>query len=122
MCTLVTLLLLIFFILQNALNLTAPASSVLLNNRRNSWVQLSGHPGCLAPAGPGTIWKKRSGETNESTAYQDLMKDVAKDIVPTYYKEVMYEGECILFGFLFNLIFQVLQINYIIKALLFKNS
>lgn len=35
-------------LLQNALDLTAPASNVLLKNRLNNWVQLSGHEGkCL---------------------------------------------------------------------------
>ena len=31
--------------LQNALDLTAPASDALLKNRKNAWVQLAGHPG-----------------------------------------------------------------------------
>jgi len=34
-------------IVQNALDLTAPASDVLLRNRKNSWVQLAGHPGMI---------------------------------------------------------------------------
>lgn len=76
-----------------ALNLTAPACSTILRNHRNNWVQLSGHPGSLAPAGPGTIWKKQPGGTNESWVYEALMKDVAREVVPKFYKEITYEGE-----------------------------
>lgn len=82
--------------LQNALNLTAPASSVLLRDRRNSWVQLAGHPGSLAPAGPGTIWKKRGVEPVETQAYQSLIGDPARDITPTFFREVIYQDERIL--------------------------
>ena len=78
---------------QNALDLTAPASDVLLKNRRSSWVQLSGHPGCFAPAGPGTLWKKQGSDNNEQLVYEALMKDPASDIVPKYYREVTYQGE-----------------------------
>uniref|UniRef100_A0A2P2I5M4 Kinase n=1 Tax=Hirondellea gigas TaxID=1518452 RepID=A0A2P2I5M4_9CRUS len=74
----------------NALHLTAPASSLLLHERRNSWVQLSGHPGSLAPAGPGTIWKKRDPESTETVMYQALMDDSANSIVPTFFKEIHY--------------------------------
>ncbi|XP_071541518.1 inositol-trisphosphate 3-kinase homolog isoform X2 [Panulirus ornatus] len=77
----------------NALNLTAPASSVLLRERRNSWVQLAGHPGSLAPAGPGTIWKKRGPEPVETQAYQDLTNDPAREITPTFFREIVYQDE-----------------------------
>lgn len=77
----------------NALNLAAPASSVLLKERRNSWVQLSGHPGSLAPAGPGTIWKKRGPEPLETKAYQALMNDSAREITPTFFREIVYKDE-----------------------------
>nr|XP_045613396.1 inositol-trisphosphate 3-kinase homolog isoform X2 [Procambarus clarkii] len=77
----------------NALNLTAPASSVLLRDRRYSWVQLAGHPGSLAPAGPGTIWKKRGPEPVETQAYQALVSDPARDITPTFFREVVYQEE-----------------------------
>lgn len=81
---------------QNALDLTAPASDILLKNRQNSWFQLSGHPDCFAPAGPGTIWKKRSGgpENAEREVYEALSSDPAlRDIVPRYFREVEYRGE-----------------------------
>jgi len=82
--------------LQNALDLTAPASDILLKNRQNSWFQLSGHPDCFAPAGPGTIWKKRSGgpENAEREVYEALSSDPAmRDVVPRYFREVEYHGE-----------------------------
>ena len=81
------------FVEQNALDLTAPASDILLRNRRSSWVQLSGHPGCFAPAGPGTLWKKQGSDNNERVVYEALMRDVARDIVPKYDREVYYKGE-----------------------------
>lgn len=75
----------------NALNLTAPASSLLLSERRNNWVQLSGHPGSLAPAGPGTIWKKRDPESTETDMYRALMLDpAARTVVPTFFREIEY--------------------------------
>ncbi|XP_055938778.1 inositol-trisphosphate 3-kinase homolog isoform X2 [Argiope bruennichi] len=77
----------------NALDLTAPASNVLLKNRLNNWVQLSGHEGSFAPAGPGTIWKKSSPDRVEIEAYQKLMKDTLASMVPHFYKDVQYNGE-----------------------------
>lgn len=97
-----------FFGLQNALDLTAPASDVLLKNRLKSWFQLSGHPDGFAPAGPGTVWKRRTGgaENTERMVYEALSKDPAlKDCIPRYYREVEYRDETfielqdLLFGF-----------------------
>jgi len=34
---------------------------------RRSFVQLSGHPGCFAPAGPITLWKKQAEGSSEGT-------------------------------------------------------
>lgn len=86
----------VFNYFQNALNLSAPASGVLLENRSSNWFQLSGHPDCLAPAGPGTVWKKRSGgpDDTERIVYEELSEDaLIKDIIPKYYREVDYQGE-----------------------------
>ncbi|XP_023222897.1 inositol-trisphosphate 3-kinase homolog [Centruroides sculpturatus] len=77
----------------SALELTAPASDILLKNQVNNWVQLSGHEGSLAPAGPGTIWKKRPPDNSEVKAYEAFAKDVIHDMVPRYYKDVEYNGE-----------------------------
>ncbi|KAI9561627.1 hypothetical protein GHT06_012587 [Daphnia sinensis] len=77
----------------NALDLSAPATDVLLKNRRSSWVQLSGHPGSFAPASLGTLWKKQGADNNEQLVYEALMKDSASDIVPKYYRDVSYQGE-----------------------------
>ncbi|XP_046424977.1 inositol-trisphosphate 3-kinase homolog isoform X3 [Neodiprion virginianus] len=92
----------------NALDLTAPASDVLLKNRLKSWFQLSGHPDGFAPAGPGTVWKRRTGgaENTERMVYEALSKDeTMRDCVPRYYREVEYKGDTfielqdLLFGF-----------------------
>ncbi|XP_069108021.1 inositol-trisphosphate 3-kinase homolog [Argopecten irradians] len=79
---------------MTALDLTAPASDALLKNRKNAWIQLAGHPGSFAPAGPNTIWKRRITKDNtETKAYEALMEDIAHDIVPIYYREVEYNSE-----------------------------
>ncbi|XP_012251332.1 inositol-trisphosphate 3-kinase homolog isoform X2 [Athalia rosae] len=92
----------------NALDLTAPASDILLKNRLKSWFQLSGHPDGFAPAGPGTVWKRRTGgaENTERMVYEALSKDeTMRDCVPRYYREVEYKGDTfielqdLLFGF-----------------------
>ncbi|KAI4503604.1 hypothetical protein M0802_001007 [Mischocyttarus mexicanus] len=96
------------FLALNALDLTAPASDVLLKNRLKSWFQLSGHPDGFAPAGPGTVWKRKSGgiENTERIVYEALSKDdVFRDCIPRYYREVEYKGDTfielqdLLFGF-----------------------
>ncbi|KAK2186855.1 hypothetical protein NP493_186g01049 [Ridgeia piscesae] len=75
----------------NALDLALPAGAALLKNRKNCWVQLAGHPGSFAPAGPHTIWKKRLGKENSETlAYKLLMNDITKDVIPKFYREVEY--------------------------------
>ena len=90
------------------MDLTAPASDVLLKNRLKSWFQLSGHPASFAPAGPGTVWKRRTGgaENTERSVYEFLSKDEAmRDYIPRYYREVEYKGDTfielqdLLFGF-----------------------
>lgn len=84
------------FLLQNALDLTVPASDVLLKSRNNQWFQLSGHPDSLAPAGPGTVWKKRAGgpDDTERCVYEQLSADPhVRDIIPKYFREVDYQGE-----------------------------
>lgn len=79
----------------NALDLTAPAASdLLVRNRKNAWVQLSGHEGAFAPAGPGTIWKRRPAADNtEVKAYQAITEDIMRDFTPKFYKEVQYKAD-----------------------------
>ncbi|XP_018319133.1 inositol-trisphosphate 3-kinase homolog isoform X2 [Agrilus planipennis] len=82
--------------IPNALDLSAPASDVLLKSRSNSWFQLSGHPDSLAPAGPGTVWKKLGfhSDNTERKVYEELSQDPnLRDIIPKYYREVEYKGE-----------------------------
>ncbi|CAK9796454.1 Inositol-trisphosphate 3-kinase homolog [Anthophora plagiata] len=96
------------FLALNALDLTAPASDILLKNRLKSWFQLSGHPDGFAPAGPGTVWKRKTGgtENTERVVYEALSKDEElRDCIARYYREVEYKGETfielqdLLFGF-----------------------
>lgn len=76
------------------LDLSAPASDALVKNRKNTWIQLAGHPGSFAPAGPNTIWKKRMTKDNtETKAYEALMEDEACTIVPYFYREVECNGD-----------------------------
>ncbi|XP_041374297.1 inositol-trisphosphate 3-kinase homolog isoform X2 [Gigantopelta aegis] len=79
----------------SALDLTAPASDALLKNRKNAWIQLAGHPGSFAPAGPNTIWKKRITKENyETKTYEALMDDPnTESIIPCFYREVEYNAE-----------------------------
>ncbi|KAF7287393.1 hypothetical protein GWI33_001747 [Rhynchophorus ferrugineus] len=84
------------FLAINALDLSLPASPLLLKSRNTNWFQLSGHPDSLAPAGPGTVWKKRSpnSDDTERLVYEEISQDpIVKDIVPKYYREVEYHGE-----------------------------
>ncbi|KAH3748114.1 inositol-trisphosphate 3-kinase homolog isoform X2 [Dreissena polymorpha] len=79
---------------KTALDLTSPDSEEILKNRKNTWIQLAGHPGAFAPAGPNTIWKKRyTKDNNETEAYEALMEDTAHCIVPMFYREVEYNSE-----------------------------
>ncbi|XP_008548821.1 inositol-trisphosphate 3-kinase homolog [Microplitis demolitor] len=96
------------FLALNALDLKAPASDILKKNRLKSWFQLSGHPDGLAPAGPGTVWKRLTGgtENTERAVYEELSKDdKIRDLIPKYYREVDYNGDTfielqdLLFGF-----------------------
>lgn len=76
-----------------SLELSAPASDIILKNRTNNWVQLSGHEDSFALAGPGTIWKRRSNDETEVRAYKALMNDTMCDMVPKFYRDVLYKGE-----------------------------
>lgn len=92
--------LIVFFILfQNALELSAPASDALLKSRSSEWFQLAGHPGSLAPAGPGTVWKRRAAGDHpthnpERDAYEALAScPHMRAAIPKYYRELSYAGE-----------------------------
>ncbi|XP_053625807.1 inositol-trisphosphate 3-kinase homolog isoform X3 [Plodia interpunctella] len=87
------------FLAINALELSAPASDALLKSRSSEWFQLSGHPGSLAPAGPGTVWKRRApgdhpGHNPERDAYEALAAcPHMRTAIPLYYRELEYSGE-----------------------------
>lgn len=76
-----------------SLELNAPASDIILKNRSNNWVQLSGHEDSFAFAGPGTIWKKRSTDDTEVRAYEALMNDSMNEMVPKFFRDVKYKGD-----------------------------
>jgi len=88
----------LLFLALNALELSAPASDVLLRSQQTptpstGWFQLSGHPDAFAPAGPGTIWKKCSGG-DERAVYEALANEPAlRDITPAYFRQVPYGGQ-----------------------------
>ncbi|CAK1545275.1 unnamed protein product [Leptosia nina] len=87
------------FLAINALELSAPASDALLKTRSSEWFQLSGHPGSLAPAGPGTVWKRRSpGDHPSHNPERDAYVALAscphmRSAIPRYYRELEYGGE-----------------------------
>ncbi|CAG2165287.1 unnamed protein product [Oppiella nova] len=77
----------------NSLELSAPASDIILKSRSQNWVQLSGHEDSFALAGPGTIWKKRSSDDTEVRAYEALMNDSMCEMVPKFFRDVFYNGD-----------------------------
>ncbi|XP_014370405.2 inositol-trisphosphate 3-kinase homolog isoform X2 [Papilio machaon] len=87
------------FLAINALELSAPASDALLKSRSSEWFQLSGHPGSLAPAGPGTVWKRRAAGDHpahnpERDAYEALAAcPYMRSAIPRYYRDLEYGGE-----------------------------
>ncbi|XP_038215908.1 inositol-trisphosphate 3-kinase homolog isoform X2 [Zerene cesonia] len=87
------------FLAINALELSAPASDALLKTRSSEWFQLSGHPGSLAPAGPGTVWKRRApGDHPAHNPERDTYVALAscphmRSAIPRYYRELEYGGE-----------------------------
>ncbi|XP_063821842.1 inositol-trisphosphate 3-kinase homolog isoform X2 [Ostrinia nubilalis] len=87
------------FLAINALELSAPASDALLKSRSSEWFQLSGHPGSLAPAGPGTVWKRRAaGDHPAHSPERDTYEALAacphmRSAIPKYYRELEYGGE-----------------------------
>ncbi|XP_047528090.1 inositol-trisphosphate 3-kinase homolog isoform X2 [Vanessa atalanta] len=87
------------FLAINALELSAPASDALLKSRSSEWFQLSGHPGSLAPAGPGTVWKRRAAGDHpahnpERDAYEALAAcPHMRSAIPRFYRELEYGGE-----------------------------
>ncbi|XP_059618525.1 inositol-trisphosphate 3-kinase homolog isoform X1 [Phlebotomus argentipes] len=86
------------FFAINALELSAPASPVLLQQSNTAnvvppgWLQLSGHPESIAPTANGVVRKRVTGPTDgEIVAYKALSTDpCASKIVPKYigYREI----------------------------------
>ncbi|XP_055389414.1 inositol-trisphosphate 3-kinase homolog isoform X2 [Condylostylus longicornis] len=84
---------------NNALDLSAPASPVLLqhgnNNKPNGWVQLSGHPESIVPTATGIVRKRiPSLDDNELKSYQSIESDpYASNLIPEFYGVHKINGE-----------------------------
>ncbi|KAJ6649939.1 hypothetical protein Bhyg_05182, partial [Pseudolycoriella hygida] len=81
------------FLAINALELSAPASPLLLQQQSScsststkGWLQLAGHPESIAPAEHGTVRKRISCSTDsEAIAYTEISKDqYATKLVPRF--------------------------------------
>lgn len=87
------------FLAINALELSAPAAPVLLqqgSNKTNGWVQLSGHPESIVPAATGIVRKRVSGPNDsEVKAYMSISADTyASKLVPKFLGVQEIQGEC----------------------------
>lgn len=95
---------LVFFIcLQNALELSAPATPALLQQQHKhqehikkscSWLQLSGHPESIVPCSRGVVRKRVASFSDyEVLAYQQLSQEPqASKIVPEFYGCIQLEN------------------------------
>lgn len=77
------------FFAINALELSAPASPVLLQQTSSitpGWLQLSGHPESIAPAANGVVRKRITGPADsEAIAYRGITKDPhASKVIPKF--------------------------------------
>ena len=72
---------------------TPSSEDLLICERINNWVQLSGHEDAFALAGPGTIWKKRSSDSTEVQVYESLMNEPISEMIPKFYRDVHFKGE-----------------------------
>ncbi|KAG4071908.1 hypothetical protein HA402_006069 [Bradysia odoriphaga] len=94
------------FFAINALELSAPASPLLLQQQQSScssipppgWLQLAGHPESIAPAETGTVRKRISCSTDsEAIAYLEISKDPhATKLVPRFKGIYEHNGEAYL--------------------------
>ncbi|KNC25298.1 hypothetical protein FF38_02530 [Lucilia cuprina] len=93
------------FLAINALELSAPATPVLLqqqqqqqqqqtNNKPSGWLQLSGHPESIVPCASGVVRKRVNSFTDyEVLAYQQLRQEPqTSKIVPEFYGNVQLES------------------------------
>lgn len=80
--------------LIDLLSLNGPSSEeMIICQRIDDWVQLSGHEDSFALAGPGTIWKKRSSDSTEVHVYESLMREPISEMIPKFYRDVQYKGD-----------------------------
>ncbi|XP_031619171.1 inositol-trisphosphate 3-kinase homolog isoform X2 [Contarinia nasturtii] len=87
------------FFAINALELSAPASPVLLQQQQKTipsgWLQLAGHPESIELSANGTVRKRISGiDDSEAIAYRGISKDShASKIVPRFLGVTESNGE-----------------------------
>lgn len=87
------------FLAINALDLSAPASPILLQQSSQAiptgWLQLSGHPKSIASVANGLVRKRVSGkDDSEVLAYREISRDqYASKLVPKFYGIREYENE-----------------------------
>lgn len=90
---------LLSFFAINALELSAPASPVLLEHNApaipSGWLQLSGHPKSIAPVANGIVRKRVSGPNDaEVAAYRHLSIDShAAKVAPKFLGVHRFDGE-----------------------------
>ncbi|XP_075149749.1 inositol-trisphosphate 3-kinase-like protein isoform X2 [Haematobia irritans] len=93
------------FLAINALELSAPASPVLLqqqqqhqinnkNNKPTGWLQLSGHPESIVPCSSGVVRKRVASFSDyEVQAYQKLSQEAhTSKIIPDFYGNIQLES------------------------------
>ncbi|XP_073824126.1 inositol-trisphosphate 3-kinase-like protein [Musca autumnalis] len=89
------------FLAINALELSAPATPVLLqqqqhqnNSKPSGWLQLSGHPESIVPCASGVVRKRVSSFSDyEVLAYQQLSQEpLTSRIVPEFYGNIQLES------------------------------
>ncbi|TDG45330.1 hypothetical protein AWZ03_008231 [Drosophila navojoa] len=80
------------FLAINALELSAPATPLLLEQQQtqskpHGWMQLSGHPESIVPTSSGIVRKRIAGiEDSEVLAYQQISQEPkTSQIVPAYF-------------------------------------
>ncbi|XP_013099836.1 inositol-trisphosphate 3-kinase homolog [Stomoxys calcitrans] len=91
------------FLAINALELSAPATPVLLqqqqqqinnNNKPSGWLQLSGHPESIVPCASGVVRKRVASFSDyEVLSYQQLSQEpLTSKIIPDFYGNIQLES------------------------------
>lgn len=80
------------YLTKGTLELSTPLSEEVLK-KKSTWIQLAGHSGNFAPAGPKTVWKRQPKDNHtEGQCLYELKHDAVRDVVPKFYREVEYDN------------------------------